>query len=135
MDVVGRRRREEHDGSAEVRGVGPPAGGDPSIDLRRHHPHLMADSARADRAGVTAANMTALDREIRGAKVLARGRGIVAVNIMRAVSDYASAVRQACASGADAIVMGAGLPLDLPDLTADHPDVALIHQYLAEPEP
>ncbi|NIX10018.1 MAG: nitronate monooxygenase, partial [Gammaproteobacteria bacterium] len=35
-------------------------------------------------------------------------------------------VRQACASGANAIVMGAGLPLELPDLTADYPDVALI---------
>ena len=35
-------------------------------------------------------------------------------------------MRQACASGADAIVVGAGLPLDLPDLAADHPDVALI---------
>ena len=97
-----------------------------SIDLRRHHPDLMVASARADRAAVTAANMTALDREIRAAKALAGGRGMVAVNIMRAVSDYASAVRQACASGVDAIVMGAGLPLDLPDLAADHPDVALI---------
>ncbi|HBD35923.1 MAG TPA: 2-nitropropane dioxygenase, partial [Cupriavidus sp.] len=31
-----------------------------------------------------------------------------------------------CESGADAIVMGAGLPLDLPDLAAGHPKVALI---------
>ena len=85
-----------------------------SIDLRRHHPDLMAQSANTDKATVTVANMTALDREIRAAKELAGGRGIVAVNIMRAVSDYASSVRQACASGADAIVMGAGLPLDLP---------------------
>jgi nitronate monooxygenase len=97
-----------------------------SIDLRRHHPDLMARSARAERAVVTEANMTALDREIRGAKALAGGRGLVAVNVMRAVTDYASAVRQACASGADAIVMGAGLPLDLPDLCSGHPDVALI---------
>jgi nitronate monooxygenase len=35
-------------------------------------------------------------------------------------------VRQACASGADAVVVGAGLPLDLPELTAGHPGVALI---------
>jgi nitronate monooxygenase len=97
-----------------------------SIDLRRHHPDLMTEAARADKAAVTAANMTALDREIRAAKALAGGRGIVAVNVMRAVSDYAMSVRQSCASGADAIVMGAGLPLDLPDLAADHPDVALI---------
>jgi nitronate monooxygenase len=51
---------------------------------------------------------------------------MLAVNVMRAVSAYADYVRQACSSGADAIVMGAGLPLDLPDLTADFPDVALI---------
>jgi nitronate monooxygenase len=45
---------------------------------------------------------------------------------MRAVSEYAQYVRQACASGIDAVVVGAGLPLDLPDLAADYPDVALI---------
>jgi nitronate monooxygenase len=45
---------------------------------------------------------------------------------MRAVSEYRAYVRQACESGADAIVMGAGLPLDLPELAADHPDVALV---------
>jgi nitronate monooxygenase len=45
---------------------------------------------------------------------------------MRAVTAYPQYVRRACESGADAIVMGAGLPLDLPELTADWPDVALI---------
>jgi nitronate monooxygenase len=57
---------------------------------------------------------------------MAEGRGMVAVNVMRAVSGYADYVRQACASGAEAIVVGAGLPLDLPDLASEHPDVALI---------
>jgi nitronate monooxygenase len=51
---------------------------------------------------------------------------MLAVNVMRAVSSYADYVRQACTSGIDAIVVGAGLPLDLPDLTAAFPDVALI---------
>ncbi|WP_416352073.1 NAD(P)H-dependent flavin oxidoreductase [Undibacterium sp. RTI2.2] len=51
---------------------------------------------------------------------------MVAVNIMRAVSQYAAYVRQACISGADAIVVGAGLPLDLPDLTSDFSKLALI---------
>jgi nitronate monooxygenase len=45
---------------------------------------------------------------------------------MRAVSEYATYVRQTCESGAHAIVVGAGLPLDLPDLAAAYPDVALI---------
>jgi nitronate monooxygenase len=35
-------------------------------------------------------------------------------------------VRHALACGADAVVVGAGLPLDLPDLAKDHPRAALI---------
>ena len=97
-----------------------------SVDLRRHHPDLLAASRHGDKATVDAANLTALDREIRAAKDLAAGNGLVAVNVMRAVSEYAAYVRQSCASGADAIVVGAGLPLDLPELTAAWPDVALI---------
>ncbi len=97
-----------------------------SVDLRRHHPDLMAQSANADKATIDRANLAALDREIRAAKKLADGCGMLAVNVMRAVSEYANYVRQACASGIDAIVVGAGLPLDLPDITRDHPQVALI---------
>ena len=97
-----------------------------SVDLRRKHRDLMEVSARGDKATVDAANLDALDREIRAAKALSAGRGMVAVNVMRAVSEYSAYVRQACASGADAIVVGAGLPLDLPELAAQFPDVALI---------
>jgi nitronate monooxygenase len=97
-----------------------------SVDLRRHHPDLLAASRHGDKATVDAANLTALDREIRAARDVAAGNGLVAVNVMRAVSEYAAYVRQSCASGADAIGVGAGLPLDLPELTAAWPDVALI---------
>jgi nitronate monooxygenase len=97
-----------------------------AVDLRRHHHDLMARSTHADKATVAAANLEALDREIRAAHAAAGGRGMIAVNVMRAVSEYRSYVRQACASGVDAVVMGAGLPLDLPELCADYPDVALI---------
>jgi nitronate monooxygenase len=98
-----------------------------AVDLRRHHPDLMDATARSrDKAAIDAANLTALDREIRAARVLAKGRGVVAVNIMRAVKEYAAYVRQSCESGAQAIVVGAGLPLDLPDLTLEHPEVALV---------
>jgi nitronate monooxygenase len=45
---------------------------------------------------------------------------------MKAVSEHAAYVRRACASGCHAIVMGAGLPLDLPDMTREFPDVALL---------
>ncbi len=98
-----------------------------SVDLRRHHPDLMRTTGRSrNRAAIEQANALALDREIRMAKETAAGRGLVAVNVMRAVSQYADYVRQSCESGADAIVVGAGLALDLPELTASFPDVALI---------
>ena len=98
-----------------------------SIDLRHHHPDLMAQSQHSrERAVLDRLNLQALDREIRAALALAEGHGLVAVNVMKAVDAHADYVRQACASGAEAIVMGAGLPLDLPELTEGYPDVALI---------
>jgi nitronate monooxygenase len=98
-----------------------------SVDLRRHHADLMAKTGRClDKQMINAANLTALDREIVAARELASGQGMIAVNAMRALSEYAPYVRQACESGADAIVVGAGLPLDLPELTANHPRTALI---------
>lgn len=98
-----------------------------SIDLRHHHEDLMAQTRGThDKEKIEAANRVALDREIRSARALSAGRGLIAVNVMKAVGSHAQLVRQACESGADAIVMGAGLPLDLPELAADHPKVALI---------
>lgn len=98
-----------------------------SVDLRRHHPDLMQSSEQnSSKAHINQCNLIALDREIKAAKALAAGNGAVAVNIMKAVSAYPEFVRQSCESGADAIVVGAGLPLDLPELTEDFPDVALI---------
>lgn len=98
-----------------------------SADLRRHHPDLMAQTAKSrDKDLINRVNLPALDREIRAAKQIAEGKWVVTVNIMRAVSEYKANVRQSCESGIDAIVVGAGLPLDLPDLTTTYPDVALI---------
>ena len=98
-----------------------------SVDLRRHHPDLMAQTGKSrNKALIDRANLIALDREIKAAKVIAEGLGMVAVNIMRAVAEYANYVKQACESGIDAVVVGAGLPLDLPELTSEHPNVALI---------
>jgi nitronate monooxygenase len=102
-----------------------------SVDLRRHHPDLMERTRGLGvqpqtKAAIDAANLEALEREIGAARRLAGGRGLLAVNVMRAVSDYAAQVRRALEAGIDAVVVGAGLPLDLPDLAADHPDVALL---------
>lgn len=98
-----------------------------SVDLRRHHADLM-ESSRLDssKEHINVCNLEALDREIKAAKQKAGSNGAIAVNIMKAVEAYPAYVRQACESGADAIVVGAGLPLDLPELTVDFPDVALI---------
>jgi nitronate monooxygenase len=98
-----------------------------SVDLRRLHPDLLRATARGrDKAAIEQANLTALEREIGAARELSGGRGLIAVNVMRAVSQYAAYVRTACASGADAIVAGAGLALDLPELAQGWPKVALV---------
>ncbi|MEK7345032.1 MAG: nitronate monooxygenase family protein [Pseudomonadota bacterium] len=102
-----------------------------SVDLRRRHEDLMAQTGHLDKEAdardrINAANLTALDREIRAARAASEGQGWIAVNVMKALSAYEGYVRQALQSGADALVVGAGLPLDLPDLARDHPEVALI---------
>jgi nitronate monooxygenase len=98
-----------------------------SIDLRHHHPDLIEQTERCrDRDVIDRVNEIALDREIKAALEIAQGNGVVAVNVMKAVRAYPGLVRQACESGAQAIVMGAGLPIDLPDMTADFPKVGLI---------
>lgn len=98
-----------------------------SVDLRHLHEDLLAESKTdPTEEKYTKLNRIALDREIQKAKSSAGGNGMIAVNVMKAVKDHAAYVRQACESGADAIVMGAGLPLDLPELTEGyHKDVAL----------
>jgi nitronate monooxygenase len=101
-----------------------------SVDLRRRYPDLMERTGHltgeAAKAQINEANLVALDREIRRARTIAQGRGVVAVNVMRAVDQYEGYVKQSLESGIDAVVVGAGLPLDLPDLAKDHPNVALI---------
>jgi len=98
-----------------------------SVDLRHHHADLMAQCKDVrDRTVLDRLNLIALDREIRMALAIAGGRGAIAVNVMKAVSAHAQYVRLSCESGAHAIVMGAGLPLDLPHMTQDFPEVALI---------
>lgn len=98
-----------------------------SVDLRHHHADLLEQTKNCrDQHELDRVNLIALDREIRMALALAAGQGAIAVNVMKAVAAHPAYVRQSCESGAHAIVMGAGLPLDLPELTRDFPAVALI---------
>ena len=71
-----------------------------------------------------AANLRALDKEIRSALQTAAGKGMVGVNIMVAVNHYEETVKAAIQAGVNAIISGAGLPVDLPKYAGDA-DVAL----------
>jgi nitronate monooxygenase len=104
-----------------------------SVDLRRHHPDLMARTRGLDmgdvphaKALIDAANLEAIGREIAAARERAGGRGLIAINVMRAVSEYTASVTKALECGIDAVVVGAGLPLDLPDLAQDFPQALLV---------
>ena len=102
-----------------------------SVDLRRHHPDLMErtrgmNAGGASKEGINAANLEALRREIGAARERSQGRGLLAINVMRAVSEYGPSVKRALECGIDAVVVGAGLPLDLPDMAQDHPQAALV---------
>ena len=98
-----------------------------SVDLRHLHPDLLAQSKQhPTQEKYDILNRIALDREIKSALTQSQGKGMIAVNVMKAVKDHHAMVQQSCESGAHAIVMGAGLPLDLPEMTADFPDVALL---------
>ncbi|WP_374316889.1 NAD(P)H-dependent flavin oxidoreductase [Aquabacterium sp.] len=105
------------------------------VDLRRHHPDLMERTQglatrvgqdEATKAAIDEANLEAVEREIKAARARSEGRGLLAMNVMRAVSDYAGYVKRSLEAGIDAVVVGAGLPLDLPDLAQDHPDALLV---------
>ncbi len=63
------------------------------------------------------ADQRALIKEIRKAREIAGGKGLIAINAMAVTTRYADMVRTACREGIDAVISGAGLPLELPSLT------------------
>lgn len=71
------------------------------------------------------ADSEAFKEEVRKAYEIAPD-GVVGVNVMVALADYEELVKAAVMAGAKVIICGAGLPMSLPELTADHPDVALV---------
>ena len=70
------------------------------------------------------ADVRELTSEVLKAKAIAQGNGLVGVNVMVAVKDYAAHVQAAIDGGADALISGAGLPLNLPELVKGS-DVAI----------
>jgi len=75
--------------------------------------------------GLYSADVLAVKEELRKAYSIAPD-GVVGTNCMVALADYDDVVRASCEGGAKVIVSGAGLPLNLPALTADFPEVALV---------
>ena len=60
------------------------------------------------------ANLRAIGKEIDEARKIAPN-GIVGINIMVAVNNYAEMVKEVVKKGIDLIISGAGLPKDLPE--------------------
>lgn len=86
---------------------------------------LGLNSPHYDGKNYFTADPLALKDEIRKAYAIAPN-GVIGTNCMVAVTNYDETVRASCEGGAKIIVSGAGLPLNLPALTADFPDVALV---------
>jgi NAD(P)H-dependent flavin oxidoreductase YrpB (nitropropane dioxygenase family) len=68
----------------------------------------------------------ALRNEIKKARGLIHGRGLLGVNIMVALSNFAELARTAIEEKIDCIFAGAGLPLNLPSLASDHMHTKLV---------
>jgi len=62
------------------------------------------------------ANKRAFRKELQKAREIAKGSGIIAVNIMRAINNFEEYVKVAAEEKIDAIIVGAGLPINLPEL-------------------
>ncbi len=62
------------------------------------------------------ANKRAFSKELKKAREISEGNGIVGVNIMAALNDFSELVKCAVKEKVDAIVVGAGLPTNLPEL-------------------
>jgi nitronate monooxygenase len=86
---------------------------------------LGLNSPHYDGKNFFTADPLALKEELRKAYAIAP-QGVIGTNCMVAVTNYDTMVRASCEGGAKILVSGAGLPLNLPELTADFPDVALV---------
>lgn len=62
------------------------------------------------------ANLRAIGRELEKAREIAP-QGVIGFNIMVATKDYSLYVKEAVKAGADIIISGAGVPVNLPELT------------------
>lgn len=66
-----------------------------------------------------------LEQIIKSAREIC-GDAPLAANVLHAINDYGRVVRDACELGFNAIITGAGLPINMPEFTKGFDDVALI---------
>lgn len=77
------------------------------------HPGYLEDDFETN---TLAANLRGLTKHIKKAKEISKN-GIIGVNVMVAMNNYIEHVKTAIDAGADMIISGAGLPLNLPEIT------------------
>lgn len=76
-------------------------------------------------------NLEEIHRQIKKAKQIAGGKGMIGANVMVALQQYREHVKAAVCAGADAIICGAGLPMDLPELVKEGA-AKMLRLYLLE---
>lgn len=84
--------------------------------LSMAHPGYREPDFLADNL---AANIRGFVGEVKKARETAGGRGLLGVNIMAALKNFEAYVRAAADAAVDAIIVGAGLPLELPKYVED----------------
>ncbi|PID82626.1 MAG: nitronate monooxygenase [Clostridiales bacterium] len=65
-------------------------------------------------------NKKSLIHHIKKANDISKGNGLIGVNVMVAMTAYKEMVQCAASAGADAVICGAGLPLDLPQIVGEN---------------
>ncbi|KGF72215.1 2-nitropropane dioxygenase [Neosynechococcus sphagnicola sy1] len=96
-----------------------------TLGLGLTSPHLEPQGSPSKKGRFFEANRLALIEELHQARAISPN-GVIGVNVLVAMRDYPVLARTAAEQGANLILVGAGLPLDLPEYTADYPNVALV---------
>lgn len=96
-----------------------------ALGLSSNHFHATQLNGHKRREQFFEANRLALVDEIQTARALSP-EGILGINAMVAARDYETLVRTAAEQGINLIISGAGLPLQLPEYTAEYPEVTLV---------
>lgn len=70
-------------------------------------------------------NLTCIQLEVKKAKELADGHGLIFMNFLFALTWVEKQIKAACEAGVDGVTSGAGIAWNLPEITKDFPNVAI----------